>query len=140
MFSIAIPPESIFVDLTYDLGEGIILPGDYDINPVPLPQVIGVEDPVVRQKEEQSYNENYEKTYNSNDPYPSSVVELEQTSGFRKYNLVDVRINPFTYEPISGILTYYPDVTVHVQYTYPEDFDASQIMFDERKKCLCCND
>jgi len=131
IFAIAIPPASEFVDLTYNLGDGVVLPGEYNILPVPLPKVIGMEDPVVRQREEQIYYENYENTYSNNVPYPSSIVEFERTAGFRKYNLVDVRINPFTYDPVSGILTFYPDITVHVSYTYPEGFDPSKIMFDE---------
>jgi len=90
IFAIAIPPGSEFVDLTYDLGNGVVLPGEYNILPVPLPKVIGLEDPAVRQSEEQIYYENYENTYSSNVPYPSSIVEFERTAGFRKYNLVDV--------------------------------------------------
>ena len=131
IFAIAIPPGSEFVDLTYDLGEGIVLSGEYNILPVPLPQVIGKEDPFVRQNEEQTYYENYENTYSSDIPYPGSIVEFERKAGFRKYNLVDVRINPVTYEPISGKLTYYPDITVHVSYNYPKSFNPSEIMFDE---------
>ena len=131
IFAVAIPPGAEFVDLTYELGEGVVLPGEYNILPVPLPKVIGMEDPAVRQREEQVYYENYENTYNSNVPYPASIVEFERTAGFRKYNLVDVRVNPFTYEPVSGMLTFYPDITIHVSYTFPGGYDPSEITFDE---------
>jgi hypothetical protein len=131
IFAIAIPPGAEYVDLTYETGEGIDIIGDYYVTPVPLPRVIGEEDPAVVKKELQIYNENYEVTYNSDEIYPKSIVEFECTAGFRKYNLVDVRVNPITYQPLSGKLTYYPDITVHVNYEFPEGFDSTEIMFDE---------
>ena len=131
IFAIAIPPSAQYVDISYDTGERIELPGEYNVRPIPLPQVIGVEKPEVREKEDQVYNENYEITYNIDEIYPASIVEFERTAGFRKYNLVDVRVNPFSYKPLSGKLTYYPDITVHVSYTFPEGYDPTEIMFDE---------
>jgi hypothetical protein len=130
IIAIAIPPGSQFVDLTYDVSEGIILPGEYNIMPTPLPKVIGVEDPKVAEKEEKIYNENYEITYKSSEAYPKSIVEFERTAGFRKYNLVDVRVNPFSYKPLTGKLTYYPDITVQVNYAYPKNFNPAKIMID----------
>ncbi|KYK23837.1 hypothetical protein AYK24_00980 [Thermoplasmatales archaeon SG8-52-4] len=131
IIAIAIPPGSQYVDLTYETGEGIILPGEYNIMPTPLPKVIGLEDPDVKEKEQQIYNENYETTYKSSEAYPKSIVEFERTAGFRKYNLVDVRINPFSYKPMTGKLTYYPDITVTVNYAYPKNFDSTEIMIDD---------
>jgi hypothetical protein len=131
IFAIAIPPSAQYVDISYDTGERIELPGEYNVMPIPLPQVIGVEDPEVREKEDQVYNENYEITYNIDKTYPASIVEFERTAGFRKYNLVDVRVNPFSYKPLSGKLTYYPDITVYISYTFPEGYDPTEIMFDE---------
>jgi len=130
IFAIAIPPGSKFVDVSYELGEEIIIEGSYDIIPCPLPQVIGVEDPVVREKEEQTYQSNYEKIYLSNNPYPESNVEFVRTAGFRKYNLVDVRVTPFTYLPLFGQIIYYPEIVVTVSYTYPDNFNPEEIMID----------
>ncbi len=130
IFSIAIPPGSELVDLTFETGEGIILPGSYNVLPCELPQLIGKEDPLVRQKEEQMYQENYKSVYNSNEPYPNSNVEIVSTGGYRKYNLVDARVIPFSYKPLSGELTYFPEFTITVSYTYPEGFSPKDIMFD----------
>jgi hypothetical protein len=41
------------------------------------------------------------------------------TGGYRKYNLVDVRVTPFLYYPLSGKVMYYPDITVTVHYVFP---------------------
>jgi hypothetical protein len=47
-------------------------------------------------------------------------VEFVGAAGYRKYNLADVRVTPFTYRPLSGQLTYYPEVRINVQYVFPE--------------------
>jgi hypothetical protein len=130
IFSIAIPPGSEFVEILYSTDEGIVLQGSYDVLPCKLPRVIGKEDPKVREKEEQMYNENYESVYKSDESYPSSNVELVGTGGYRRYNLVDARVIPFSYKPISGELTYYSEIKITVSYTYPKDFSSEDIMND----------
>jgi len=131
IFSIAIPPGAEFVDLSFESNDGIILPGYYYIAPCEAPDVIGVENPIVQQKEEQTYESNYESVYTSDEPYPASVVEFVSTAGYRKYNLVDVRVMPFTYHPASGSLVYYPDIDVHVSYTFPEGYSDDDVMVDD---------
>ena len=130
IFAIAIPPEAEITGVSYETGEEIVLPGTYDILPCELPQVIGKEDPVVREREEQVYLSNYECVYKSDESYPESIVEFVRPAGFRKYNLADVRVTPFSYKPISGKVTYYPEITVTVSYTFPEGFNPQEIMVD----------
>jgi len=130
IFAIAIPPGAEVAEVTFDLGEGILLPGTYEISPVPLPRVIGQEDPLLYQRDRQTYEENFNSVYGSDEPYPALVGEVVRTAGFRKYNLVDVRVTPVIYRPISGQLTYYPEVTVHISYTFPKDFSVEDIMLD----------
>ena len=43
IFSLAIPPGAEVAEVVFDLGEGIVLPGTYQISPCPLPRVIGQE-------------------------------------------------------------------------------------------------
>ncbi len=130
IFAIAIPPGAELAEVTFDLGEGILLPGAYEISPVPLPRVIVQEDPLLYERERQRYEENFTSVYGSDEPYPASVGEVVRTAGFRKYNLVDVRVTPVVYIPLSGQLTYYPEVTVRISYTFPKDFSAEDIMLD----------
>ena len=134
IFSIAIPPGSELVNIDFQTAKGIILPGSYNVLPCELPQVIGEEDPLVCQKEEQTYQENYKSVYYSNKPYPSSNVEFVSTGGYRKYNLIDARVIPFSYKPLSGELTYFPEFTITVSYTYPEGFSTKDIMSDYNLK------
>ncbi len=119
IFAIAIPPGAEVVDVLADLGAGITLPGTYSIAPAPLPRVIGLEDPAVYKRQLDSYQANFDSVYGRDDPYPASVVEFVRSAGYRRYNLVDVRVTPFTYRPVSGKLTYYPEVAVRVVYQFP---------------------
>jgi len=130
IFAIAIPPGAEVAEVTFDLGEGILLPGTYEISPAPLPRMIVREDPLLYERDRQMYEENFNLVYGSDEPYPASVGEVVRTAGFRKYNLVDVRVTPFTYRPLSGQLTYYPEVTVHISYTFPKDFSSEDIILD----------
>jgi hypothetical protein len=130
IFSIAIPPGAKVDEVTFDVGESILLPGTYQIPPASLPRVIGQEDPLIYEQDKKMYEENHNAVYGSDDPYPQNIVEFVGPAGYRKYNLVDVRVTPFTYRPLSGQLTYYPEVTVRVSYTIPEDFSIENIMID----------
>jgi hypothetical protein len=130
VFSIAIPPGAVVRDVLFNTGDGVVLSGTYTIAPCVLARVIGEEDPVVYAAEKQQCEQNYQSIYTKNDPYPASIGEMMGTGGYRKYNLVDVRVSPVVYYPLSGKLIYYPDVTVTVQYTIPEDFSSKDIMID----------
>ena len=112
IFSIAIPPGANVRDVTFETNRGILLPGLYQIPPSSLPRVIGPENSVLNERDQYQYDENYKSVYGQNNPYPLSIGEVVGTGGYRKYNLVDVRITPFVYYPLSGKLMYYPDITV----------------------------
>ena len=121
VFSVAIPPGAEVIGVEFDTGEGVVLDGAYDIEPAPLPRVIGDEDPVLYAQEKARYDENYDATYLSDEVYPATAVEFLRKSGYRKYNLADVRVTPFAYRPLSGQLVHYPNLTVEVQYQMPID-------------------
>ena len=107
IFSIAIPPGAIVRDVQFETKNGIVLPGVYQIEPCTLPRIIGSEDPLLYERDQQKYEQNYHSIYMNNNPYPVSIGEVMGTGGYRKYNLVDVRITPFVYYPLSGKLIYY---------------------------------
>jgi hypothetical protein len=130
IFAVAIPPGAVLAEVRFDIGESIVLPGTYEIAPSRLPRVIGQEDPLLYERDRRMYEENFNSVYGSDEPYPSSVVEFVRTAGYRKYNLVDVRVTPFAYRAQSGQLTYYPEITVHVSYTIPEGFSMQDVMLD----------
>ncbi|MEE9554896.1 MAG: C25 family cysteine peptidase [candidate division Zixibacteria bacterium] len=124
IFAIAIPPGTEVANIDFILGEGLVLSGNYRIAPVPLPRVIGDEDPAIYEQERQIYDENYNSVYGSDAIYPKNNVEFVRNAGYRKYNLVDIQVTPFSYRPISGELVYYPDITVDVEYKSSDRLDT----------------
>jgi hypothetical protein len=134
IFAIAIPPGSVFNGITYEIKESRELSGTYQIPPVNLPRVIGEENPDIYQSELNKYLENYNAAYGSNNAYPLDNVEFVQTAGYRKYNLVDVRVNPITYYPATQKVIFNSEIQIHVSYAYPEGFDSGQIIIDYHEK------
>jgi len=119
IFAIAIPPGAEVTGVTCDAGEGVVLPGTYAVPPAPLTRVIGKEHPGISARRLRMYQENHDAVYGSDDAYPAEVAELVRRAGYRKYNLVDVRVAPFAYHPRTGRLVFHPQITVHVDYTLP---------------------
>ena len=134
IFSIAIPPGAIVQDVQYQADAIQVLPGRYQIAPCPLPRVIGEEDPVIYQEEQHRYSQNYQSVYGQDTFYPLSISEMIETGGYRKYNLVDVRITPCAYNPLSGKITVYQDITVTIFYTVPLEYSSDEIMSDTLPK------
>lgn len=130
IFSIAIPPGAKVRDVVFETKEGIDIHGLYQIPPSSLPRVIGSENSASYADDQHHYDENYKTVYGQNNPYPLSIGEVIGTGGYRKYNLVDVRISPFIYYPLSGKLMYYQDITVIVHYTFPVGTSSKNIMID----------
>jgi hypothetical protein len=118
--------------VTYDAGEGVVLPGTYVVPPAPLPGVISNEDPGIRDRRQRMFRENHDAAYGSDDAYPAEVAVLVRRAGYRKYNLVDVRVTPFAYHPRSGRLVFHPRITVHVDYTLPDR--ATDVMEDNLER------
>lgn len=130
IFSIAIPPGTIVQDVQFHGLSDVILPGTHQIAPCVLPRVIGVEDPAIYASDQRRCEDNYLSVYGQDNPYPSSIGEVVGTGGYRTYNLIDVRINPVTYYPLSGKLIYTSDISVTIRYTYPEGFSKTAIAID----------
>jgi len=120
IFAISIPPGAEMVDVTYDAGEGVIIPGTYDILPVLSPQLIDEENPFPSEMNLEIFEETFNSIYSSDNLYPSEAVEFVRTAKYRKYNLADVRVTPIAFRPLSGQLVYYPEITIYVEYTMPE--------------------
>ncbi len=116
IYAIAIPPGAEMTEVSFETGEGVVLSGKFDLRPTPLPRVIGEENPAVFAREQRQYEDNYTAVYSNDNPYPQAAAELVRMAGYRKYSLVDVRVTPFSYRPISKQLTYYPEITVKVGY------------------------
>lgn len=119
IISIAVPPKAIVQELTFITSDCVRLEGYFRIEPCPSPLAIDKYGPSDAQQ--QIYDSNYMQTYLTNEPYPSQRGEYVRNSHYRKYDLIDIRINPFTYYPLSKVLEYYPTITVVVKYSMSEE-------------------
>jgi len=123
IFSVAVPPGAEVTGVTFESGRQVVLDGTYSVPPVPLPELVIDETeplPPLARADRTAYEANHESVYGQNDFYPASCGELVRNAGYRKYELVDVRVRPFAWNPKSGQLVLHPAVTVNVHYTLPE--------------------
>jgi hypothetical protein len=129
IFSIAIPPGATISGVAVETV-GSALAGTYRVNAVGLPRVISDENPVVAAREKALRDANYAEVYGSDNAYPAAAAELVRPAGYRKYNLADVRVYPFAWNPQSGRLIRHESVNVTVNYTLPEDIPAGTVLVD----------
>jgi hypothetical protein len=133
IFSIAIPPNAEFIDLSYDIEKKFILPSTYNIVPIPPASFNSEKNLEILKIDKEKYDENIKFIYGTDVPYPYENVKFIRTSGYRKYNLIDVQITPFTYKPVSQTLELCKKIVIHVSYQLKEDsnFFKDNIFFTE---------
>jgi len=120
ILSIALPPNAQFIQYSVLNGEKKTLPGTYAVTPIQQAQILS-ENTEVLQQHEDDYPQRYTAIYQQNEPYPTESVEFQGISGYRKYNLIDFRICPFTYQPLNQTLSYYTQATLSITYTEKQD-------------------
>ncbi len=131
IFSVAVPPGAEVTGVTFEAGRNIVLDGTFSIPPVPLHELVTEEEkplPILAPSNRAEFEANYTGVYSQNAFYPAARGEFVRNAGYRKYDLVDVRVSPFAWNPKSGRLVLYPSVTVNVDYTLPAD--ANQAVQD----------
>jgi hypothetical protein len=123
IFSIAIPPGAELSDVSFYAESSVQISDVSYVKPVPLSRTLSQENYQLFKTRQKEYDETVDLIYSRDDPFPDSLGEFVRTSGYRKYNLVDVRITPFSYRPVSEDIIYYPEITVEIEYQAPsEDF------------------
>jgi hypothetical protein len=128
IFSLALPSNAQVKEVLFDYGEVTFIEGSFLILPVPDVEPINGD----------SSTDNagnmaleFDDVYDSNNAYPDVVGEYLGPASFRSYNLVDVRINPFVYYPLSQQLAYYPEISITVKYTLNQD-DVKSVQVPEK--------
>ena len=76
IFAIAIPPGAEMVDVVYDAGEGVIIPGTYNISPALLPQLMDGENSFPSEMDIDMFEKTFNLIYNSDDLYPAKSSNL----------------------------------------------------------------
>jgi hypothetical protein len=127
IISIALPPSATYLGYTYEFGDSIMIPGNYTIPPLPIPDIVESINIDIKKEYKNIYNKNYQSIYTFDDVYPVEPVEFVNTAYYRQYNLVDLRISPFTYQPLSKTLSYYPSFTINIDYLESDTKSVSNI-------------
>ena len=130
IFSVALPPGATVIGVSAGEGEPRWLPGRYNVEPVALPRVVGEERAEAYAADAGRRDATQATIYDTNELFPPTPVELVQTGSYRKYNLADVRVYPFSYNPVSGTLLHRPQVDVRVHYEVPDEQAAETPMVD----------
>jgi len=128
--SIAVPPQAIINDISIKATESVFLEEKYNIVPCQIPEAIDGGNKNQNNYEDE-YNKNYLQTYGSDNPYPILIGEYLQNSNFRRYDMVDVRINPFTYYPISKTLEFHKHIIIEISY---EISNNEKVVYDYLKE------
>jgi Peptidase family C25/Propeptide_C25 len=118
-FLIAVPPGAEVIDVTFEYPESIEVElGNAELSPTRLrfSDQEGDDDEAVER-----YESTFEDAYYGGGTFGKTLF-LDQCS-WRRYNLVNVVYQPFTYQPGSRILTYRPRVEVRVRFRKPDPDD-----------------
>jgi hypothetical protein len=130
IISIALPPGATYSGYSYEFSDSLMLTGDYTIPPLPIPDLADSISVDIKTEYKNMYSENYQRIYNSDDIFPAKPVEFIDTAYYRQYNLVDFRISPFYYQPLSKTLSYYPSIKIIINYEESE----TQLISNIREK------
>ena len=113
IISLAIPQQATVKSISIIAQETEFLEGTFQIKPCQIPQTISNHE---NMNDTTEFYNNYDQVYTSDDPYPSEIGKFVRTSKYRKYNLVDIRINPFTYYPLSQTLQFHKNIAIQITY------------------------
>jgi len=116
--AVALPSGASVHSVRFEARE-TTLPGKYSIEPNPLPILPdGQKAPSSRWARE-IFQSNHDASYGSGSSYPAAAGTFLRFARYRKYELVDVRITPFSWNPETGALLFRPKITVVVDYSLP---------------------
>ena len=130
IFSVALPPGAKLTGLSFVEDALRVLPGTYNVEPVVLPRVVGEESEEAYARDLARRDATHAAIYTANKYFPAAPAELVQTGSYRKYNLVDIRVFPFTCNPVAGTLAHRGQVDLRVHYEVPDVLPAEIVLVD----------
>jgi len=120
IFAVAVPPGARVTGASFHADREILLDGTYAIPPVPQARVL-TQDASAQGLDPAVFDANHRAVYDRDAFFPATPGELVRPASYRGYDLADVRIEPFAWNPESGELVFRPTVTVTVSYELPEE-------------------
>ncbi|MGB3976279.1 MAG: C25 family cysteine peptidase [bacterium] len=124
IYAVAIPPDANVQNVRVVSGGMDHLPGRYTIDPVAmsLPLTTLSEEELARYKAE--YDANKLEVYSKSEFWPTSIGEMLGEARLRKYRLIDVRINPVQYNPVTGKLIHHKNISIEIDFTRMDSYEV----------------
>ncbi|MBW2172392.1 MAG: PKD domain-containing protein, partial [Deltaproteobacteria bacterium] len=107
---ILIPFDTEVTKIEVTPGEKITLPGSYVIEPGQQPVPIGYDGPA-------EFTHPIEEVYESSRPFPEKRYADSFTGCKQGYRFTLLNLYPIEYQPLDGVISYYPQITVRVYTT-----------------------
>lgn len=114
-FMIALPPGASVVSVATQAHSTVGLPGTFRVAATP-PIMVPSADPTKQSESLQQWQSTRDQVYTSDNTYPGRIGDYLGEGALRQYRFAKVRFCPFTYNPLSGRLTYTPSLTVSIDY------------------------
>lgn len=115
IISIAIPPNAVFSNLEYKIKNIHKFDENYQIMPIDPPVIDNNSKTYLQLFQE--YKQNFNTIFENNSFYPYENVEFIRCAKFREYNLVDVKVTPFSFNPVSEELEFYSQILINVKFS-----------------------
>ncbi len=120
IYAVAIPPGAIFESVSVQ-SEEVDLGSGFNIAPALPAREIGKAVNAVPEASQRLFDKNQSRVYETDARYPEVIAEVVGTGGFRRYNIVDVRVTPFQFQPVTGTVIAHGNIALTVHYTLPDN-------------------
>ncbi|MBU0496463.1 MAG: hypothetical protein KKC68_07105 [Candidatus Thermoplasmatota archaeon] len=107
---ILLPSNTRIDQITVTSKDKILLDTNLYINPVGEPIPIDQQAPIPTPQPNPAI-------YSNDAPFPGTLYTMVGTYIFRGYRILALQLHPLEYNPVSKILWYYPELTVHITTT-----------------------
>ncbi|MBN2055681.1 hypothetical protein JW905_12200, partial [bacterium] len=113
--AVAVPPGAEILGIAAIPGAPVVTE-NVAVPPATPPRPISETSSALYEAELRNAEVTRRAVYSSDTPYPAAMAEFVRRAAYHRYELVDIRVTPYQYEPVSKRLSYYPDLALEVRY------------------------
>ncbi len=121
-YAIVIPPDANVQNVRLVSDRVELLPGRYSIAPSSMVLPMTTLSQAELAPYQAEYDRNRQEVYSKSEFWPESIGGMLSEAGLRKYRLIDVRVNPVQYNPITGELIHHRDISIEIDFTYKDSY------------------
>jgi len=106
--NLILPPGEDAAAVTVEPGTAVSLGRGFTLPPVQRQHPLSLQGPF-------EFDPPNPQVYQTNDFFPQDLMASFRTDYFRGFSIAAVAVNPVTYNPVTGEVLYYPNLTVRVE-------------------------